>query len=414
MMSTISLSELLGSLVYDSTGVVRGRVREVVLAPQEDRTKISSLIVKTSSGNRLLPLAAVSNINGGVRATTTVGDWISADGAEGLLLLSRDLLDQQVIDVHGRKVVRVNDVDFHQEIALGRQQLKVGGVDVGARGAIRRLLKGMVPATALRTLLQRVPPREIPWDFVDIIETDAARRVKLKISHEKLAKLHPADLADIIEDLAPDEREAVFETLDEGVAAGALEELEPKVQKAVVESLDSDRAADIVEEMEPDAAADLLADLPEERTAEILVQMQPEERQEVTDLLEFKENSAAGRMTTEYIALPVTASTSDAIDVMRKFEGPMESMSTIFLIDSHGTLAGAVPLAKMVLAPVGTPLLALTQEPLIACPEDAKEKEFAELFDKYNLLTLPVIDSKNRLMGVITPDDVINMLRAKL
>lgn len=414
MMSTISLSELLGSLVYDSTGVVRGRVREVVLAPQEDRTKISSLIVKTSSGNRLLPLAAVSNINGGVRATTTVGDWISADGAEGLLLLSRDLLDQQVIDVHGRKVVRVNDVDFHQEIALGRQQLKVGGVDVGARGAIRRLLKGMVPATALRALLQRVPPREIPWDFVDIIETDAARRVKLKISHEKLAKLHPADLADIIEDLAPDEREAVFETLDEGVAAGALEELEPKVQKAVVESLDSDRAADIVEEMEPDAAADLLADLPEERTAEILVQMQPEERQEVTDLLEFKENSAAGRMTTEYIALPVTASTSDAIEVMRKFEGPMESMSTIFLIDSHGTLAGAVPLAKMVLAPVGTPLLALTQEPLIACPEDAKEKEFAELFDKYNLLTLPVIDSKNRLMGVITPDDVINMLRAKL
>ncbi|MFY9673461.1 MAG: CBS domain-containing protein [Terriglobales bacterium] len=413
-MSTISLSELLGSLVYDSTGVVRGRVREVVLAPQEDRTKISSLIVKTSSGNRLLPLAAVSNINGGVRATTTVGDWISADGAEGLLLLSRDLLDQQVIDVHGRKVVRVNDVDFHQEIALGRQQLKVGGVDVGARGAIRRLLKGMVPATALRALLQRVPPREIPWDFVDIIETDAARRVKLKISHEKLAKLHPADLADIIEDLAPDEREAVFETLDEGVAAGALEELEPKVQKAVVESLDSDRAADIVEEMEPDAAADLLADLPEERTAEILVQMQPEERQEVTDLLEFKENSAAGRMTTEYIALPVTASTSDAIEVMRKFEGPMESMSTIFLIDSHGTLAGAVPLAKMVLAPVGTPLLALTQEPLIACPEDAKEKEFAELFDKYNLLTLPVIDSKNRLMGVITPDDVINMLRAKL
>lgn len=414
MMSTISLSELLGSLVYDSTGAVRGRVREVVLAPQEDRTKISSLIVKTSSGNRLLPLAAVSNINGGVRATTTVGDWISADGAEGLLLLSRDLLDQQVIDVHGRKVVRVNDVDFHQEIALGRQQLKVGGVDVGARGAIRRLLKGMVPATALRILLQRVPPREIPWDFVDIIETDAARRVKLKISHEKLAKLHPADLADIIEDLAPDEREAVFETLDEGVAAGALEELEPKVQKAVVESLDSDRAADIVEEMEPDAAADLLADLPEERTAEILVQMQPEERQEVTDLLEFKENSAAGRMTTEYIALPVTASTSDAIDVMRKFEGPMESMSTIFLIDSHGTLAGAVPLAKMALAPVGTPLLALTQEPLIACPEDAKEKEFAELFDKYNLLTLPVIDSKNRLMGVITPDDVINMLRAKL
>jgi len=413
-MNTIALSELLGSQVYDATGAARGRVREVALAPQEDRSKVAMLIVKTSSGNRLLPFSAVSNINGGVRATTSAGDWTLADGAEGLLLLSRDLLDQQVIDVHGRKVVRVNDVDFHQEVALGRPQLKVGGVDVGARGAVRRLLKGVVPAAALRLLLQRVPPREIPWDFVDLIETDAARRVKLKISHEKLAKLHPADLADIIEDLAPDEREAVFETLDEGVAAGALEELEPRVQKAVVESLDSDRAADIVEEMEPDAAADLLADLPEERTAEILVQMQPEERQEVSELLEFKENSAAGRMTTEYIALPVDATTNDAIEMMRQFEGRMESMSTIFLVDSRGTLSGAVPLAKIVLAPLGTPLLGLSQEPLICCHEDAKEKEFAELFDKYNLLTLPVIDAKNQLMGVITPDDVINMLRAKM
>ena len=119
-------------------------------------------------------------------------------------------------------------------------------------------------------------------------------------------------------------------------------------------------------------------------------------------------------MTTEYIALPVTATTNDAIEMMRKFEGRMESMSTIFLVDSHGTLSGAVPLAKIVLAPLGTPLLGLSQEPLIYCEEDAKEKEFAELFDKYNLLTLPVIDRKNQLMGVITPDDVINMLRAKL
>ena len=217
-----------------------------------------------------------------------------------------------------------------------------------------------------------------------------------------------------MEDLAPDEREAVFETLDEDVAAGALEELEPKVQKAVVESLDSDRAADIVEEMEPDAAADLLGDLSDEQTEEILVQMQPEERQEVTDLLEFKENTAAGRMTTEYIALPVTATANDAIEAMRTFEGRMENMSTIYLTDSHGTLAGAVPLVKIVLAPSSTPLLALSQEPLISCLEDAKEKEFAELFDKYNLLTLPVIDEHNQLTGVITPDDVIAMLRAKL
>jgi sporulation protein YlmC with PRC-barrel domain len=413
-MNALALSDLLGTTVYDTTGAAQGRVREVALFPQEDHTKVAMLIVKTSNGNRLLPFSAVAGLHGGVKASTAAGDWASADGAEGLLLLSRDLLDQQVIDVHGRKVVRVNDVDFHQEMVDGRPTLRVEGVDVGARGAVRRLLKGVVPAGMLHALLQRLPQREIPWGFVDMIETDPARRVKLKISHERLAKLHPADIADIVEDLAPDEREAVFETLDEGVAADAMEELAPRVQKAVIESLDSDRAADIVEEMEPDAAADLLADLPEERTAEILVEMQPEERKEVSDLLEFRENSAAGRMTTEYIALPVGASANEAIEALRSFEGRLESMSTIFLIDSHGTLAGAVPLARIVLAPAETPLLSLTQEPLVSCKENAKEKEFAELFDKYNLLTLPVISQRNQLMGVITPDDVINMLRAKL
>src|SRR5439155_8158562 len=189
-----------------------------------------------------------------------------------------------------------------------------------------------------------------PWEFVDLIETDPARRVKLKISHDRLAKLHPADIADIVEDLAPDEREAVFETLDEGVAAEALEEIEPKLQASIVESLDSDRAADIVEEMDPDAAADLLNGLPAETTEEILEEMQPEEREEVTELLEFKENTAAGRMTTEYLALPSTATVQDGIEALRNFEGGVETVSTIYLIDPNGKLIGAVPLPKLVLA----------------------------------------------------------------
>src|SRR5712671_7952410 len=345
-MATVSLCELLGSTVYDASGAASGRVREVAIAPQEDRSRVASLIVKTSAGNRVLPLTAVSAINGGIRASTTAAEWASADGSEGLLLLSRDLLDRQVIDVHGRKVVRVNDVDFYRDIAQKHAVLKVEGVDVGARGAIRRLLKGVVPAVLLRRLLLRIPPRDIPWDFVDIIETDPARRVKLKISHERLAKLHPADIADIVESLAPDEREAVFETLDEDVAAGALEELEPKVQKSVVESLDSDRAADIVEEMEPDAAADLLADLPEERSSEILQEMAPEDRREMAELMEFGEKTAAGRMNTEYLALDPSAAVNDAIDALRHFEGGVESVSTIYLVDHEGHLAGAVPLAK--------------------------------------------------------------------
>ena len=412
-MVTLALTELLGLPVLDPAGPA-GRVREVAIAPAEDRSRIAVLIVRTKAGDRVLPFSSIRSMNGGLRTDTQISSWPLANGSEGLFLLGRDLLDQQIIDVHGRKVVRVNDVDLSQDTTSKQPVLRVVGVDVGARGAVRRLLKGVFPPSALRTLLNRIPEHPIPWEFVDLIETDPARRVKLKISHDRLARLHPADIADIVEELAPDEREAVFETLDEEIAAGALEEVDPKVQKAIVESLPSERAAEIVEEMNPDAAADLLGDLPEERTSEILQEMAPEERQEVSDLLEFAENTAAGRMNPEYLALGVSATVEHAVEALRHFEGGIESVSTIYLVDSRGTLAGAVPLAKLVLASPSHPLLSLTQEPLISCNPGVNEKEVAELFDKYNLLTLPVVDENKRLTGVITADDVISLLRAKL
>ncbi len=414
MNHTLALTELLGAKVYDAAGAIRGRVREVALTPQEDRARVSTLIVKTRRGHCLLSFNAVTSINGGVRAGTKEEEWPRNGGTEGLFLLERDLLDQQVIDVNGRKVVRVNDVDLHEEVSGNRVVLKVGSVDVGSRGAVRRLLKGVVPSAALHALLRRIPPKAIPWEFVDLIETDPARRVRLKISHDRLAKLHPADIADIVENLAPDEREAVFETLDEEVAAEALEEVEPKLQKAIVESLDSDRAADIVEEMDPDAAADLLKDLPEEHTEKILEEMAPEERQEVSELLEFPENTAAGRMTTEFIALGEDATVEEAIDALRNFEGGVETVSTFFVVDKESRLVATVPLAKLVLAEGTEGLLSLAQEPLITCHPDTRENEVAELFDKYNLLTLPVVDEDKHLVGVITSDDVISLLRSKL
>ena len=419
-MTTLALTELLGATVYDPSGASSGRVREVTLTPQEDRSRISSLIVKTKSGNRVLPFSAVSAINGGVRAATGVGEWPAVNGTEGLFFLERDLLDQQVIDVNGRKVVRVNDVDMQVDPTkdTGAEKahpvLRVVSVDVGARGAVRRLLRGVAPKAALQALLGRIPPRSIPWDFIDVIETDPARRVKLKTSYEGLSKLHPADIADIVEDLAPDERQAVFQTLDEETAAEALEEVTPKVQKSIVESLDSGRAADIVEEMDPDAAADLLADLSQDHTEQILVEMTPEASQEVVELLEHREETAAGRMTTEFLAVPISATVENAISVMREFEGGVESVSTIYLVDSYGRLVGAVPLAKLVLADSTTLLMSLTREPLIFTHTATDENQVAELFDKYNLITLPVVDKDNKLVGVITSDDVITMLRSKL
>src|SRR5438132_4615059 len=303
-MSLVALSELLGATVRDATGTVRGRVREIAVAPQDHPTRIAYLIINTPAGLRALQADDVKSCGSTVRTVTELARWGAYTPSDGVLLLKRDLLDQQIIDVYGRKVVRVNDVELESTPVNGHVLLNVVAVDVGARGAIRRLSKGVVPSFTLRLLLEKIPPRVIPWQFVDLLETDPARRVKLKIAYEGLSKLHPADIADIVEDLPPAEREAVFETIDEEVAAEALEELDPKVQVSIVESLASDRVADIVEEMDPDAAADLLGKLAEEHTGEILQEMQPAERQEVTQLLEFSEHTAAGRMTTEFIAVP--------------------------------------------------------------------------------------------------------------
>jgi Mg/Co/Ni transporter MgtE len=330
--------------------------------------------------------------------------------SDGVLLLKRDLLDQQIIDVHGRKVVRVNDVELDSTPINSHVLLNVVAVDVGARGALRRLGKGIVPAFTMRALLDRIPPRVIPWQYVDLIETDPARRVKLKIAYEGLSRLHPADIADIVEDLPPAEREAVFETLDEEVAAEALEEIDPDIKKSIVESLDSDRVADIVEEMDPDAAADLLGDLPEDRSGQILREMEPEERREVTQLLEFGGRTAAGRMTTEFLALPEVSVVDDVIEAMKRFEGGYEALATIYLTGPGQRLVGAVPLVKIATSSPAAQLSELS-ETAVSCAPDTPQDEVAALFDKYNLLTLAVIDGHGRLVGIITADDVITMLR---
>jgi magnesium transporter len=306
--------------------------------------------------------------------------------------------------------VRVNDVELESTPVNSHVLLNIVAVDVGARGAIRRLSKGLVPSFTLRALLERIPPRVIPWEYVDLLETDPARRVKLKIAYEGLARMHPADIADIVEDLAPAEREAVFETIDEEVAAETLEELDPDVKVSIVESLDKDRAADILEEMDPDAAADLLGDLPRGRSDEILEEMEPDERQEVTQLLEFGEHTAAGRMTTEYIAIPETASVDAAIEALKTFEGSREALATIYLTGEGQRLVGSVPLVKIA---ISSPVVQMSDlsEPYVACTPDTPESEVAALFDKYNLITLAVVDEHGRLTGIITADDVITMLR---
>jgi magnesium transporter len=410
-MSVVTLSELLGATVRDAGGSSRGRVREIAVAPQEHPTRIAFLIVRVGTRDCVLPGEAVKSVVPTLRTLSEASSWDHYQPSDGVLLLKRDLLDQQIIDVHGRKVVRVNDVELDTTSVDGHLALHVVAVDVGARGGIRRLAKGLVPSFTLRTLLEKIPPRVIPWQYVDLIEVDPARRVKLKIAYEGLSGLHPADIADIVEDLPPAEREAVFETLDEEVAAGALEEIEPEIRVSILESLDSNRAADIVEEMDPAAAADLLDELTEDRSDEILKEMQAAEREEVTQILEFRENTAARWMTTDFIAVPAGGVVTDAIEALKHFEGGHEAVATIYLTGPGAILAGAVPLVRIATASPSALLWSLTED-VVSCAPDAPDDKVADLFDKYNLITLAVVDADGRLSGIITADDVIAMLRA--
>lgn len=410
-----TVSTLVGTPVRDDAGAFVGRVREFAVLPSQDASLVHGLILKLPGGKNgqgsMVMVDSVTPTPTGIRLAAGASA-VPAPDVQSYVLLERDLLDQQIIDVHGRKVVRVNDVNLsweHSADSPPKVTLRIAEVEVGMRGAVRRLLKGL-PDSAVDNLAARTKASVIPWEFVDLI--DPSRRVRLKVGQDRLAQMHPSDIADILEELAPAERQALFESLDEETAAETLEEVEPKLQKSLVEALDSEHVAGIVEEMDPGAAADLLAELPDEKSEAILEEMNPEERQEVEELLEFSQDSAAGRMTTEYIALPATASVSDVNAALRDFEGDIELITDIYLTDEEGAITGLIPVVRILLAAPQTPLSELPHGHLVTCKVDASGRKVAELFDKYNLRSLPVVDTDLKMVGVVHAEQVIAMLRS--
>ena len=410
----VSLTALLGTLVTDSSGHLRGKLKDIAVATGPDAGKVAGLVLKTRTGLSIVPSQEVMETPSGTLEVRSPGTLQPLKEEGNYLYLAQDLIDRQIIDIHGRKVVRVNDVDLEWLGHGAAHLLRVAEVEVGLRGALRRVFKGLLPRAKLETLSRRFASRGIPWQFVDVIEVDPARRVKLRIEYERLGAMHPSDLAEILEDLAPAERDAVFTSLDEEVAAETLEEVDPKLQKALLETLDEEKIADIVEEMDPAAAADLLAELPEEQSDAILEEMEPEERQDVEELLEFDERSAAGAMTTEFVCVTPQASVSQGVQALRDFDGDPESVTEIYLLDEKQILRGAVSLSRVVMAQPEARLSLLAEARTLSCPADMKQKELAEMFDKYNLRALPVVDALGRMVGVVQADHVISFLREKL
>jgi magnesium transporter len=414
--SPTSVSSLVGMSVMGAPGTSYGRVHEFAVDVARDAAHVGALILRRREGGKLqefsLPIENVEQPAPGATKLQAKSAPTPAGEIGDFLLLERDLLDQQIIDVDGHKVVRVNDVNLLWEFQNGTTNalaLRIAEVEIGSRGAMRRLFKGL-PSGVVEFLSCRFAPRVIPWEFVDLIVRDPARRVRLKIDQQRLSKLHPSDIASILEELAPAEREAIFISLPEETAAETLEEVGPKLQKELVEGLGSERAADIIEEMDPAAAADLLAELSDEHSEAILDEMEPEERQDVEELLEHEETSAAGRMTTDYVWVLESATVADTVAALRSFEGDPDTITEVYLLDAEERLKGVVALARLLMAEQTTPVVSLSEGHNVSCGVNARDSEVAELFDKYNLRSLPVVDKQGKVVGAIHAEQVIAQL----
>jgi len=405
-------TELMGAAAYDSNGNYVGRVREFFVEPADQPNRISHYLI---SRGRFQPLVAryhqvSSVVPGRIDLNVSERALDAYQPNEALLAVQKDLLDQQIIDTSGRKVVRVNDVDLAETRTNGNLELRIAQVDVGLPGAVRRLLQGVAPANFVRSLQHKLPQRSIRWEFVNLIEPDPLRRVKLRITHEKLEDLHPADLAEMMEELSAAERQGIIASLDEETAAAVLAELDERLTTQIVEKLDPEKAADIIEEMAPDAAADLLADLSAETSQELLEEMPNEEAAEVRELLAFDPSTAGGMMNTEFAFVSESETRDAVLEWLRTQEFNLEQLDTIVLVDKLGHFAGTVPVARMLLAAPEQLMSELKTDPLVFVTGDAGEKDVFELFDKYNLRMLTVLGPGNRPIGTVTVDDVVSRL----
>ena len=413
MAEFLFLTELMGLRVYDIKGRGLGRVKDAALVPLIDRFRVDRFLIGAGWGWLTVRHDQVESISlsEGIRLRDEKLTPYHND--EYMLRLVRDLLDQQIIDSDGRKVVRVTDVTFEvHRGATGRDELRVMEVDVGLRSILRRLAQGVMPPGWIRRIQGPIPPKSIRWQFCNIVEPDPQRRLRLNISNEYLEKMHPADIADIVEDLGPEDREAILSSIDKEVAAETLSEVEPEMQANIMESMGAGTVADILEEMTPEEAADVIAELETERADEILGEMELDSQAGVNEILEFREGTAGRLMHTKFIALPESATVGEAMRAMREREDEMESMSALYLVDGHERLTGIVPLAKLFLAEEESPLRELALETLVQVKVSERQNRVVEIFDKYSLLALPVAEESGKLTGVITADDIISLLRS--
>jgi CBS domain-containing protein len=399
----IFLSDFLRAEIVDNLQRRVGRVGDLVVRMVDPFPVVEGVVLRGRE-HLVVPWSEVRSFEAKELALKRSREQLDLrPAAEDAVWLARDVLDKQIVDTDGRRVVRVNDL----QLSPVRNRLLVVGVDIGGRGLLRRLgLEGLgksLAHAAQRDWAQKF----IAWDAVDTVES-SVDSVKLRISHQKLARMHPADIAEVADRLSAKQRDAIFASLNDEIAADTLQEMDAHDQVDVLERLDLDRAADILEEMDPDEAADLLADLPEERAEALLKRMQKEEAGEVEELLAYEENTAGGLMTTEYVALSSNLTAAQAVERLRELEPNAESIYYIYVVDQEEHLVAVLSLRDLIVASPQTPIANIMNRNVITVGLDTSHGDVAEVMRKYNLLAVPVMDEENHLEGIVTVDDVMD------
>lgn len=408
----IYLSQLMGNPVYAADGEKIGTVSDLGIATGEVFPRVTSLAFKGPgrtpfmiSWRKYVDTYDEKEIHLKVPAVEIRFSYLQPDE----VLIARDILNKQIVDTRGMRVVRVNDLKLSDTSST---QLRLLGAEVGARGILRSLSPALehVALKVARTFGHPIPERIIAWSYMDLVERDLSN-VKLSVSHKTLDDMHPADIADIIERLDPRLRGQVFAQLDDEQRAGAMAEFDDDAMAAeLMGGMNEREASRMLSEMDPDDAAELVSELDYDKAEKLLRLMGVQEQRAIRQLLGYREDTAGRIMTSEFAALPEDKTVADAVELLRGLDEDFESVRYMYLSDEDNKLSGVVTLNALIVAEPETPLADIcTREVITASPEDDQE-DVAEDIAKYNLLAMPVVADDGHLLGIVTVDDALDVL----
>jgi magnesium transporter len=398
----VYLSDFIKKPVLSHKGKKIGKLTDVIVSSDHSYPIIKALKINTSDKKSInISWKYIGKLNNEISLKYPLKEITEYKIQKHDILLLEDVMDRQVVDIEGKKIRRVNDI----KISPTNGHFHVIGVDIGVNGILRRLSLNRIAKPLGITSNEDL----ISWKDIDPVESDYSK-VKLRVPKQKITKLHPADMAEIVDQLGLNESLNILNSLDDESAADTLEEVSPERQVSLLEGMDSQRAAEILDEMSPDDAADVLADLPEEKAEELLDLMEPEESDDLRKLLEYPENTAGGIMTTEFAYVDQDLTIKEVLDALRKMAEYVETIYYVYVISKKGDLVGVISLRDLLLSDPSSKVSEFMHTHIIKADVMEDQHEVAQTIAKYNLIALPVVEDETKLRGIITVDDAIDIV----